>query len=192
MEQGQATLEVGPQLMDDSKADKLSWMHTELKQLGTPLLRYATRIVGDTERGRDVVQDTCLRLWESDGVQTDGPIKDWLFRVCRNRAVDVRRRERRLKLVGSVEEIEARVAPEAVKDSLEQRHDLSRVLDAVKWLPANQQQVLRLRFARGLSYREIAEEAGLTPTHVGYLIHVAIKTIRSRLALCGPEKERPR
>jgi RNA polymerase sigma-70 factor (ECF subfamily) len=191
MKLGQATLEDRLQRMDHTKADKLSWMHTELKQLGTPLLRYATRIVGDTERGRDVVQDTCLRLWESEGVRTDGPIKDWLFRVCRNRAVDVRRREQRLKLVGSVE-IETRVSPEAAKESLEQRHDLSRVLEAMKGLPANQQRVLRLRFAKGLSYREIAEEAGLTPTHVGYLIHVAIKTIRSRLELDGPEKERPR
>jgi RNA polymerase sigma-70 factor (ECF subfamily) len=166
-----------------TKADKLSWMHAELGRLGAPLLRYATRITGDAERGRDVVQDTYLRLWETDGVRLDGPVRDWLFKVCHNRAVDVRRRERHLRPVGTSEETSAR----GLEPVAERRHDLARVLEVAQSLPDRQQKVLRLRFGRGLSYREIAEETGLTSTHVGYLIHVAIRTIRSHLE----PRERP-
>jgi RNA polymerase sigma-70 factor (ECF subfamily) len=169
--------------MNDSKADKLSWMHAELGRLGAPLLRHATRITGDAERGRDVVQDTYLRLWESDGVRLDGQVRDWLFRVCHNRAVDVRRRERHLRPVGASEHVQ-----EPAREGIERRPDLARVLEAARRLPDRQQAVLRLRFARGMSYREIAEETGLTVTHVGNLIHVAIRAIRSRLELDAKER----
>jgi RNA polymerase sigma factor (sigma-70 family) len=48
-------------------------------------------------------------------------------------------------------------------------------------LSDNQQEAVRLRFQNGLSYRDIAAVTGLSVTNVGFLIHTAIKTIRTRL-----------
>lgn len=48
-------------------------------------------------------------------------------------------------------------------------------------LPDKQQEVLRLRFQGGLSYQEIGHVMDLTVSHVGVLLHTAIKTIRDRL-----------
>ena len=61
------------------------------------LVRYAARITGDVERGRDVVQDAFLRLWREDRAKVDGHLAEWLYTVCRNRALDVQRKERRMK-----------------------------------------------------------------------------------------------
>jgi len=61
--------------------------------LGGKLTRYAAHILGDNDRARDVVQDTFVRLWETDRSEI-AQLRDWLYAVCRNRAIDVRRRER--------------------------------------------------------------------------------------------------
>ena len=45
----------------------------------------------------------------------------------------------------------------------------------------NQQEVLRLKFQHGLSYREISGVTELTVSHVGVLIHNGLKALRARL-----------
>ena len=71
-----------------------------------PLLRYATGILGDRERAREVVQDTFVRLCEADADElVDGHLSRWLYMVCRNRAIDVRRKNRRLSVVSEMPEI---------------------------------------------------------------------------------------
>jgi RNA polymerase sigma factor (sigma-70 family) len=101
--------------------------------------------------------------------------------VCRNRALDIRRKE------GHVEPLDERAleaqpsnAPSPAR-LLERREDLDVVLRTLDTLPASQQEVLRLKFQGGLSYREIAEVTGLTVNHVGVLLHNGIKSIRERV-----------
>src|SRR4051812_28771664 len=67
-----------------------------LQRFELPLLRYATRIIGDQERARDVVQETFVQLQRSKREEHDNAPAKWLFTVCRNRALNVCRKERRL------------------------------------------------------------------------------------------------
>ena len=45
-------------------------------------------------------------------------------------------------------------------------------------LPDNQQEVIRLKFQNGMSYKEIQDVTNLSISNIGYLIHVGIKTMR--------------
>ena len=65
-----------------------------------PLVRYAARITGDLERGRDVVQETFLRLCREPEVAASDHLAQWLFTVCRRLAIDVRRKETRMSTQG--------------------------------------------------------------------------------------------
>src|SRR3972149_1179386 len=58
----------------------------------------------------------------------------------------------------------------------------SRVLELVDGLPDAEKQVLLLRFQDGLSYRDIGEVTGRTVSHVGVLLHQAVKRMREALA----------
>ena len=49
-------------------------------------------------------------------------------------------------------------------------------------LPRNQQEVVRLKFQDGLSYRDIAEITGFTSSNIGYLLHVALKRLRGAIS----------
>ena len=63
----------------------------------------------------------------------------------------------------------------------EERDTAEHVRRLLETLPENQQEVLRLKFQAGLSYREISRVTALSVSNVGYLIHTAIRTLRRQL-----------
>lgn len=157
------------------------WLRGVLARFERPLVRYALGLTGDLERARDVVQDTFEQLWIEARELADDHLPRWLFTVCRNRAVDMKRKEDRVKAV-ELDRIDrqesGRPGPAAIA---ERKAASSAVLAALDRLPENQREVVRLRFQNGLSYKEISEVTGLTVSHVGVLIHNAVKTIRTEL-----------
>ena len=62
-------------------------------------------------------------------------------------------------------------APEAAAQLSEQSNSMGKQISR---LPGNQQEVLRLKFHGGLSYKEIASVTGLTTSNVGFLLHTAM------------------
>ena len=168
-------------MTEADESTSLAWMRSVLGRYERPLTRYAARITEDVELARDVVQETFLRLCGEDRASVDGHLSQWLFTVCRNRALDVRRKESRMRpLSEAVMETHESVAgsPVAVVEGREATSAVLRILTA---LPQNQREVIHLRFQNGLSYREIAGVTELSVSNVGFLIHTAIKTIRERL-----------
>lgn len=145
------------------------------------LTRYAARITGDADAARDVVQDVFLRLCREQSVQSNGRLAPWLYTVCRRRALDARRRGRRLRPLGDADSLGTASADADPAGVVENRDGASTARQALLQLPENQQEVIRLRFQEGLSYKEIAEVTGRSVNHVGVLIHNAIKVIRKTL-----------
>src|SRR5438132_1705975 len=68
-----------------------AWVRSAVERFEGPLILYASRVLGDAEAARDVVQDTFLRLCAQTRAQVDGRLAEWLFTVCRNRSLDVLR-----------------------------------------------------------------------------------------------------
>src|SRR6186997_89867 len=74
-----------------------------------PLSRYATRLLGDPDRARDVVQDTFVKFMAQPAEAINGHAVEWLFTVCRHRALDVLRKDGRMRRFeeGQVERVTA-------------------------------------------------------------------------------------
>ena len=170
--------------------DDPGWVRSAVGRYERPLLAYALRIVGgrDVERARDVVQETFARLCKERHGGPNGPadvngnLGPWLYTVCRNAALDARRKARReMALVESVDESVASAA--APPDEAAERADsTSQVLKLLGRLPENQQEVIRLKFQHQMSYRQISQITGHSETNVGFLIHRGIKSIREKLS----------
>ena len=170
----------------DQHATPVSGLDPLVARFEGPLVRYAARITGDVERARDVVQETFLALHREcangDGISAaNGHCPAWLFTVCRRRALDVRRKEQRMLTMtpseADIYQADTCLADEPV-GQLEQRETAGQLLGLLAGLPDPQQEVVRLKFQNGLSYREISEVTGLSVSNVGYLLHVAIKRLR--------------
>ena len=156
-----------------------SWVPSVLAEYEQPLTRYAAHITGDRERAREVVQDTFLKLLRQKPAQIRDHLAQWLYTVCRNRALDVLRKERRMTGISDAQ-LQTHSGP-AVSATLEQEEQLAYILNVLRTLPANQQEVLRLKFQSDLSYLEISQITSLTVGNVGFLIHTGLKTIREKV-----------
>lgn len=161
--------------------DDTAWVHSALNRYESELTRYAQRITGDAERARDVVQETFLRLCREEPAELDGHLAEWLFAVCRNKAIDVRRKESRMTTLADPELAEPARAEPVPMIQAEQRETAETVREIIERLPENERTVIRLKFEDGLSYRDIAEKTGLSISNVGFLIHRGLKTIRKKL-----------
>lgn len=151
-----------------------------------PLTRYAARLLDDPDRARDVVQDTFVKLMAQPSATVDGHAVEWLFTVCRHRALDVLRKEGRMKRFaeGEVERLSA--GGPRPGHALEQAELHAALLRMIGRLPPNQQEVVRLKFQNGFSYKEIARITELSMGNVGFLIHTAVARLRTEFAAQRP------
>jgi len=141
------------------------------------IYHYAARMCG-VAAGDDIVQETFLQLCQQPRADVEGHLAAWLFCVCRNRALDLRRKETRVETL-----TDTTAAPEAGPSEVAQhRQDATHIMKILETLPENQQEAVYLRFQGGLSYKEIAEVTGHTVSNVGVLLHNAVTKIRAQLA----------
>ena len=195
------------------------WVREVVDRFSDPLVRYANRLLqGDWERARDVVQDVFVRLCRAEKSDVESHLAEWLYTVCRNRSLDVLRKERRMNVLSVIEghdrddgggttssapgsdglmmgrrgTVGVSVADDSAtgeeqERALSQPESLSQALRALAGLPVNQQEVIRLKFQAGLSYKEISRVTELSVSNVGFLIHTGLKTLRAQLAAAGED-----
>lgn len=164
---------------DESATD---FVQAAVVEFQTPLTRYAARLVGDPDRARDIVQDTFVKLMAQSSEGLNGHLAEWLFTVCRHRALDVLRKEGRMRRFedGQVERVTAdEPRPSRAIESAEIQEAVLRLIDL---LPPNQQEVIRLKFQNGFSYKEISRITTLSVSNVGVLIHHAVARLRTEFA----------
>jgi len=182
----------------DLNTDRREWVLAALEQFELRLLRYAQRLLGSLDEARDVVQFVFLRLCDQSPDEIDDRLAQWLYTVCRNRALDVLRSNGRAvgwdkaaaadgppspvngKKVGR-RELRSLVPPYSREtnpaDSAEQSelHTLLRSL--IEALPTNQREALDL-WADGFSYQQIAAITTHKEGHIRVLVHRALEAIR--------------
>lgn len=143
----------------------------------TRLTQYAERLTGDVHAARDVVQHVFLQLCDQPPVGRNGQLAGWLYTVCHNRAMDVRRRGGRTTSLDNVA-IESlgrdEADPAGRAEALDTVELLRSVIDA---LPDAQRLVVNL-WSAGFSYRDISELLGKTESYVRVASHRAWQTIR--------------
>lgn len=132
--------------------------------------RWLTRNDADAE---DVVQDACVRAMRFFSSLRDDDARAWLFTIVRNAWYS---RVSRTANVAKGTRLDDRQdeRPDTALDPEErllQQHTVGLVRAALEQLPVDFREVIVLREIEGLSYREIAEIAG-----------VPIGTVMSRLA----------
>ncbi|CAN5551067.1 N/A [soil metagenome] len=162
------------------------WMQRLLREFEGALLRQACRYV-PREVACDLVQEAFLRLWaesrEHGEEKFRGREKEWLFCVCRNMAIDVLKKDGKLnhaedgfeRFESSEERIDQKMEREA-----EEKSQASELMKRMKLLTSKQEEVVRLKFVEGFSYKEISTITGHSVSHVGVLIHEAMKILKQK------------
>jgi RNA polymerase sigma factor (sigma-70 family) len=157
---------------------RAQFVEQAMRDFESPLIGYAATILNDSDRARDVVQETFIRLCQQDVEKVRDNLKSWLFTVCRNRALDILRKEKHTR---PLEEIRwKKVAGPGLQpdEQLVTDERLASVMKLLERLSENQREVILLKFQQGLSYHEIQKVTGLSSGNIGFLIHTGLKRLR--------------
>lgn len=171
--------------------DGHGWILAAVDAHELPLARYARRLLGDVDLAADAVQHAFVQLCsESRATAGENPAA-WLFRVCRNRALDhLRRAGRERPLVGEHDEPTASATDQpAIADrtadpatAAEQRELAARLRDLLRDLPPAQREAIDL-WCEGFAAKEIAAITGRSEGHVRVLTHRGLTSLRSHPAI---------
>jgi RNA polymerase sigma-70 factor, ECF subfamily len=143
---------------------------------------YLLRLGADNAQAEEIAQDVMVTVWRKASLfdRTQASASTWIFRVARNRRIDLFRRAKRPDLDPEEEMIlpAGVAAPDAQVETLETE---ARVRAAMKDLPEEQLSLLRLAFYDGLSHREIADKLDVPLGTVKSRIRLAFAKMKARL-----------
>ncbi len=152
---------------------------------------YATgvRLLADASLAEDLVQEAFTNVWR--GAETfdseRGSFATWLYRITRNRAIDLDRKRRARPSVAGLE------LPDNVPGGLEPEMSLDRwdVSQALSCLPNRHREILILAYFEDLPQKEISRRTGLPLGTVKSRTTSALKTLgRALRNPCSSEAQR--
>jgi RNA polymerase sigma-70 factor, ECF subfamily len=154
-----------------------------------PVYATGVRLLGDAHMAEELVQDAFTNVWQRAASfdPNRGSFATWLYRVTRNRGVDLARRRRvRRQSAGEAQlrAISSGPEPEASVDGWDVARALSRI-------PEGHREVLTLAYFEGLSQREISRRTGVPLGTIKSRTTAALKRLhRSLLNPAAEEVQR--
>lgn len=158
---------------------------------------YIRMMVGDADVAADIAQETFIKAVSviDEGRYTDsGKFQSWILRIAHNKALDYFRAQ---KNNNSVSESSAgynvlgtmKYADRSVEDSMISEQISADVRALVELLPDEQREVVKLRYYSDLSFKEIAEQTGVSiNTALGRMRYALINLRRmiqeKKISLC--------
>jgi len=146
------------------------------------IFRYCYFKLSDTEKAKDVVQDTFVRVWQYllDGKDID-TMKPFLYTTARNLIIDEYRKKKSSSLDTLMDEgFEPGVD---IRRELETHSDALQVIKSIQDLPKSYSEILFMRYVDDLSVKEIAETLGESENVISVRIYRGLAKLRSNLQL---------
>jgi len=142
------------------------------------IYNYAFMQMGDVQAAEDLASDVMLKMIESINKYTFRglPFGAWVFRIARNRLIDLHRRRKRRGEVDLSETLSTALAnPQALAERALERGQLQ---IALKHLTEEQRQVIVLKFIEGFDNRSIGRIIGRSEGAIKSLQHRALGALR--------------
>ena len=136
-------------------------------------LTVAYSVLLDAQESLDLVQNAFVKaLHEPRFIEEDFNHKNWLLKVVRNDALNLRKSWwRKLKLLADFRECDRPDASPGLCELFAREQSIVRLKEALQSLSDDEREIVALRFAAGCPYEQIAEQLG-----------IKIGTVMSRLA----------
>lgn len=136
--------------------------------------------VGDTHLAEDLTATVFERaLSKLASVREPDRVRAWLFTIARNVVTDERRRQRQAAPLDAADLLEHLWIDSPEAEALD-RDDWRRLVGYLAELEDRDREILGLRFAAGLSNREVGEIVRLSESHVAQITHRAVVKLRRR------------
>lgn len=151
------------------------------------LLRYAISIVRRRSVAEDLVQETFLRLHQV-WTEVENP-RAWAYRSLRNLALN-HLRDHPPARESELHETSATHDGALPVEQLGREEAIGNMRLLIEELPADDRDLVRLKYQEGLKYDEISRRTGLSAGNVGYRLHHVLKRLAEALRCTGIEGSR--
>jgi len=143
----------------------------------TPVYRYLYSRVGHAAQAEDLTAQVFTEALEGlHGYREEGNFAGWLFTIARHKVTDHYRRQRAQVPLNEALDSSARDDP---LTHVVQDERLQRLAALVTPLDEDQQELLRLRFAAGLTYAEIGRLLGRSEAAVKMAVHRLLRRLEA-------------
>lgn len=145
------------------------------------IFRHCYYRVYDRERGKDLMQETFIRVWEylAKGETVDN-MRAFLYRIANNLIIDESRKKKEQSLE-ALQEVGFDPGID-VRDHLNNKIEKDRVLVTLQQLDEPYRDIILMRYVSDLSPSEIADVIGESANTVSVRIYRGLKQLRSLLA----------
>jgi RNA polymerase sigma-70 factor (ECF subfamily) len=147
---------------------------------------YLVRMGTEQALAEEITQDALATLWRKASLfdPSKSSVSTWLYRVARNRRIDLARRDR----TGRIDHDDPSILPPPA-ESLDHQLDAQQREDAVRAalavLPPEQLELVRLAFFEAKTHSDIAAETGLPLGTVKSRLRLAFTRLRRQLEAEG-------
>lgn len=166
----------------DTETMNLEVFQTQVLPAKNKLFRFASRLLGNDEEAKDVVQEVFIKVWNGGKLKEVQNWEAWCMRIVRNLSVDrlrVTQRRTTEPLDANAHRVQAKdLTP---YDSTELKESMQRISEWMNALPEKQRQILHLRDIEGYSYQEICEIMDVDMSQVKVNLFRARNSIREKL-----------
>lgn len=142
-----------------------------------PLCLHALHFMGNTEEAEDVVQEVFTILWDRrEQASTIKSMKSYLYRAVRNNCLT---RIRDAKPTTSLDMLP--LATDLSDEEQEMRAEMeARIWKMIDELPERRREIFLMAKRDGMSYKDIAEQTGLTAKTVENHVFRAMQSLRKK------------
>ncbi|WP_299460421.1 RNA polymerase sigma factor [uncultured Microscilla sp.] len=149
------------------------------------LCKTVNRIVHNTTITEDIVQDVFLKIWQKRGdLNIQISLKAYLHKMAINAALSHLRKKYNTSSIddASPQQISKHAFKEVATEKMEFKELEHQVNEAINELPPKCREVFILSRYEELSYKEIAQQMGISPKTVENQMSKALKHLRKKLA----------
>lgn len=141
-------------------------------------IRYRVNSEEVTEDLTSVVFEKALTNFEKYSTEK-ATFSTWIFSIARNVVIDhYRTQARRPALSLEKAEIEVSSNEPLPEDTLEKLEEQEKLRACISQLPAEEQEIIALKFGSGMNNRQIARTTGLSESNVGTRLYRAVRKLR--------------
>jgi RNA polymerase sigma factor (sigma-70 family) len=147
---------------------------------------YLLRLGTDATTAEEITQEAMVTLWRKAALfdPTKSSATTWLYRIARNRRIDLKRRDR-LDFLDTQDPVLEPADDTDLDRQVDQGQREEAVRAALKSLPEEQLFLVRLAFFDGLSHSQISERTGLPLGTVKSRIRLGFTRLRRALEAGG-------